>query len=167
MSRTFIFDGKSSVTWPQKCAVCCEEYDRIHVAKARSASVPAFQPWIWAGLVKYQNLAMSFPVCRKHKRISLLFSIAQFSALIIAVGSLIGVARADPGSTAALAWLGAMVAGAIALYLAIVRFPIRVGMEGDKALVITILNQRYADEFERTNRDTLKAYAELAARGMG
>lgn len=145
--------------------VCGDDHN-IYLAKARGASVPEFQPWILLGLVKYQNLAMSFPVCARHKRISIVFGIAQVTALGLAVGGLMSMAASTPGSGAAWVSLALMLTGCMALYLAIVRFPVRIGRKGDKTYVVTILNQRYAHEFERANQDALAFYADLVTRGM-
>ena len=166
MLSVFTFDRASSVKWPQRCAVCCGTENSLTTATARNTFYPDFQPWVVVGMVKYQNISTSFPVCHKHKRISLLFGIAQVSATLVMVGCLLAMASSEPGSATAFAFFGGIIAAVIALYMSVVRFPIRVSKKEDRAWVIKITNKDYAAEFESINREVLGAYANLIARGL-
>lgn len=166
MPRVFTFDNQSSVIWPSKCVVCCGEVDKPTTATVRGISHPAVQPWIFLGVVKYKNLALSYPVCEKHKRTSFFFSIAQLFAVIIMVGGLLGMASSAPGSASAFVGVAIIATGGVALYFSIVRSPIRIGLKDNKDLVVKISNRLYATEFEHINREALVGYADLAARGL-
>ena len=53
-----------------------------------------------------------------------------------------------------------VIAGGVALYIAIVRSPIRIRLKGDRALIVKISNRVYAAAFEHINREALDGYAD-------
>lgn len=156
LANRFSMPPGSEIRWPPVC-VACGGVPIFH-AIARGTAFARLSWWVIGYTIHYRKVSVVYPVCARHLRASRVFNFLFGTGVVIAVSGVIANFFAS-GRIEIVITLGIASIGMMLSFYSAFAPPIRVRPSAEDGILITIVNEIYARQFQRANAQTFESFA--------